>query len=299
MNAKLAVKREQMLSVLRLIGGRRFNWRVMVVMAALALSPTSAWAWGELGHRVVCDVAWKELSPAARDQVQKLLQQAGKRTFAEACLWPDQVRSEKEFKHTGSYHYVNVERAATEVSTAKDCQSKGCVLTALNAYADALIGKPHPDYQATPAQALMFIGHFIGDIHQPLHVSYGDDRGGNKVVYNVAGEETNLHRLWDVNIPESGLPRDWRKAGKKVRGKHRGEAVTALTLQDAESWANESLAITRKVYASLPKQGSEWSKKELAREYPVAEMRLYQAGVRLGAVLNQLLAPNQDQTPAD
>ncbi len=89
--------------------------------------------------------------------------------FAVACAWPDNVRDQKRYEHTKPWHFVNIPRSATSVS-ASDCPKQGCLLSAITEMQQRLQNKPDTD-----GQALLFLGHFIADLHQPMHVSYFDD----------------------------------------------------------------------------------------------------------------------------
>jgi hypothetical protein len=140
-------------------------------------------------------------------------------------------------------------------------------------------------------EALKFLVHFVGDIHQPLHVSYADDRGGNKVPLRWFGEpDWNLHSVWDDGVVKRCLGKGRTTVIRRMRQRLSKEQFTLWRNSLApEVWANESLAITRRLYEELPAGG------EIGREYcrqnsGTAEQRLAAAGVRLAALLNGIFS---------
>lgn len=140
-----------------------------------ALSWTPAFAWREVGHFSVCEIAYQNLTAVAKAKVDSILQ--GK-SFSEQCTWPDMVRKSKEWKHTYDWHFVNVEDNQDYFSP-EVFNKKGDVISAiLKAKND--LGNPRKS-QAEKRPALLFLGHFVGDIHQVVHIGRKSDLGGNKL----------------------------------------------------------------------------------------------------------------------
>lgn len=184
----------------------------LIISCLLLVLPTQASAWGQLGHKTVCSIAFDNMQPTIQREVKKLLkelpsshrqavndfQKRSKRAkigFAEACLWADAVRDMRGYEQFDTWHYVNVPRDGGFVGSGS-CL-KGCVLEAVGIHA-RVVRQSWNSWQRL--QALMFLGHWVGDIHQPLHVGFADDKGGNLLPVRVGSDESNFHRLWDSGI---------------------------------------------------------------------------------------------------
>ena len=269
----------------------------------LFYTPTPAQAWGALGHHVICDVTWRTVHSSIRNELLQAANRMGYKTFAHSCTWADRMRKEKSYHWTGSLHYINVSRSAKSVLGSR-CERKRskkprCVLTAIPYYyqrwLDTSLTRQARD------EALLFLAHFVGDIHQPLHVSYADDRGGTQKMLVFGGKLMSLHRLWDTDILHCGTQASWRSLGKQLyrssrskQGSKQGDANLS-----AMPWADESLAITRHLYAHAP----QYLPDGYCRQYhPIAMDRLLKAGVRLAALLEQgssALAYNDNSKGSD
>ena len=235
--------------------------RIFVLAAALAaFQPTGAFAFGADGHEAVCEIAYRELSSTAKEHVDRLIGQETDRrvgTFRESCVWPDFRGGVQKARRPD--HYINVPRSWTGIRRQECHNAKRCLFTAIAGDVDILSSRRTTDGQKL--EALKFLGHWVGDIHQPLHVSYRDDRGGNDIlVEGVTGcarkGETRLHAVWDTCIPrdimqELGLTGagsgEAREAfGEVLHGKITPDLRQAwLASPTPLDWANESLAIAR------------------------------------------------------
>ena len=167
----------------------------------------NAHAWGRDGHRLVCAMAQAKLTPEAKIMVDTLLVEGkvlkgGEVSFAESCLWPDDV---KYSNHKGTYeqHFINVPDGALTVDLLRDCPALNCLATGIQK-ALTYLSRPAGSgrEKARQAAALRFLGHFVGDLHQPLHIGNASDWGGNKITVQWRGKETNLHALWDYGMLE-------------------------------------------------------------------------------------------------
>lgn len=138
-------------------------------------------------------------------------------------------------------------------------------------------------------ESLMYLIHFVGDIHQPLHLGNARDRGGNKMARNFKGRETNLHALWDGGLIylagkslvqyASDLNRRISQADKKT-----------WNFSKVNDWANESRVLALDHAYPLDDSSSrELSKRYIEKSREIIDLRLSQAGVRLAGLLNGLL----------
>jgi len=167
------------------------------------ISPS--WCWGRDGHKIVAQLAQDRLSPNAMAAVSELL--FGK-NMSDVSSWPDEILSSPDYSWSMPLHYVNVPEVCN-FDYSRDCGDKICVVGALHNYTDQLV---HQKAGYNLTEALMFVIHFFGDIHQPLHVSFADDEGGNLIpVYwlDPSSEETELHAVWDYYIIDYKMSSDF------------------------------------------------------------------------------------------
>ena len=258
----------------------------MLFSACLLLLSAKALAFGAIGHQQICNLAYQLVKPSTKQQIDALLAIGPEQEFAKGCVWPDEVRREPAYQFTAPHHYLNVSRQQQQVKPT-DCAAKGCLLSALQHYASLL---KQGGTTRQKAEALLFYSHFIADLHQPLHVSYADDLGGNKTALYYFGQPWNLHGVWDTAMLKSlGYPENPQLAANKLTQQ---QLNTIRRWQSGQPlvWAQQSLDQTRRIYRDY-KPGMLFSQSELERDCPVVEQRLLQAAVRLAWQLDQLLQP--------
>lgn len=266
-----------------------------VCIFLLFMSATSAYAWGPLGHRTICDITWRYSSPKVKKEIAAAVKRMGYKTFADSCVWADEIKGQSAYDGLKPLHYMNVAKSADTVSTAACLtqQRVSCVLTAIQHYQqrwrDTSLSVQQRD------QALLLLGHFIGDIHQPLHVSYASDYGGTRRQVIFEGKILSLHRLWDTELlycqPLKGKRPSWRRLGRYLF-EHKGASKRLeprLQRLSIVGWADESLAITQQIYQALPHKKR--SQEYCQRFYSIALERLHLAGWRLATLLAQTLVP--------
>ena len=249
---------------------------VAVALTVGALAPSLTLAWGADGHRLVAEESQQLLSPAARAEVDKLLALEPGATLASISTWADETRS----RETASWHYVNFPRDSDCTYEApRVCPGGACVVAAIE-HQEAVLASKAPD--AERLVALKYVVHFVGDVHQPLHAGYADDKGGNAFQVRFDGRGTNLHAVWD-----SGLIQTWPGGPDALRA-----AVSSKLTKDAAAstpaqWAQESCRIVGApgFYPRGHVLGDEYA----AQMDPVAVDRLAAAASRLAQVLNASL----------
>lgn len=241
-----------------------------------------AFGWGPEGHDLVARIALAQLSPAARAQVAEILGPG--ETIVSVSSWADEVRSSRE--ETAPWHYIDVPIDQPNLNMTRDCPQGACVVAAIERFRNEVKNPATPP--AERREALMFIIHFVGDLHQPLHSSNNQDRGGNDVRVRFQGRSSNLHSLWDSGLMgQMGtedelyarlLPEAQKNRKKWARG-------------SVEAWVEESHKAAQKtVYGLLPKGSPAVIDAEYERQAdPLIEMQLAKAGVRLAAMLNGIL----------
>jgi hypothetical protein len=242
--------------------------------------------WGYDAHRLICDIAWREMNAAARAAVQRIL--ASDRPyerFSESCIWADEIRNDPAYARYVTAHYMNVPSGRAGVDPAVDCAATYCVIEAIRDLS-AEVADPS---LAAPARrdALRFLVHFVGDIHQPLHVGRPEDRGGNDVRLRFFDEPTNLHTLWDAGLVQRALLDPWD--GRRLHESIAPAEQAAWDDLDPVAWANESYRIVeREAYRGI-EPGAALGTAYADRNAAIVELRIVQAGYRLGRLLNQLL----------
>jgi hypothetical protein len=267
---------------------RTWVW-VTLASAAVVGFDHPAYSWGPHGHRIATRVAEARLSPAARAAIHDLLHPGD--TLVGVSNWADHEGHDAE-PNSAPWHYVNVP-ITTSHYDARFCRDGVCVVEKIKHYRKLLADRRAP--RAERARALLFLTHFVEDVHQPLHVGDNRDRGGNLTQVQFYNEGDNLHRLWDSSILET-ISRDDRAWVDRIEPLLSPENVAAWSKGDVEAWADESLMEAKKAYyfpagASRPME----SGTRLGREYvdmaaPIIRLRLAQAGVRLANELNAIFS---------
>jgi hypothetical protein len=241
-------------------------------------------SWGVTGHRTVGKVAENHLTPAAKAAVQQLL---GSETLADVSTWADEVRSKPEYQETGPWHYINLPMGLSfgEFQQRVEGMSGDNVFSALERLEKQVVDPATP--REKKVEALKFIVHFVGDLHQPMHVSRAEDKGGNTVQLNFNGSGTNLHAVWDSKLIDR-LGLGYEQLAAKVD--HATAAQVSQWQQDPMiRWMWESYEITGKLYAEVDAMRSRAIGDSYYEEHiATVEQRLEQAGIRLAGVLNRL-----------
>ncbi len=237
----------------------------------------SSQKWGKTGHRVVGHVAEQYLTPLAKKEIKSIL---GDESLAIASTWMDEIKSDSAYDHTHDWHWVTIPEGKTYAETEKN--PNGDLIRALNDIITAL--KSGNLDKKEEAEKLKMLVHLVGDIHQPLHVGTGEDRGGNDVDVEWFWEPSNLHRVWDSEmINDSKLSYTELSSSINHPNKEQLKKWQSTSVLD---WARESKQLRDQVY-SLPDDrqlGYEYTYKN----FDTVEERLLQAGVRLADVLNKI-----------
>lgn len=262
--------------------------RIALVATALLLSSLPALAWGPEGHRIVAQIAEDHLNPAAQAAVAEILSGEAEPTLAGVSSWADAVRDER----SGPLHYINFPIGDCHYRASRDCPAGRCVVGAIEQSIAVLKNRKAGREQRLVA--LKQLVHFTGDIHQPLHGGRAEDRGGNTVLLQWRGEESNLHKLWDVGLIEAIEP-DQQRYVEHLKSKAAGVALGKLR---PDEWAMEScLIVAGPGFYPADREPSRAPGHEVGGdpdgEYLTAwqgtvDVRLNLAGLRLAALLGSL-----------
>jgi len=249
----------------------------LVCFALAAALPRPAHAWGFEAHRLIAELAEQQLTPAAKAEANRLLELEPGSTLSSVSTWADEIRS----RETGPWHYVNFPRGSCSYDKARDCPTGSCVIEAIGAQL-AILKSKAPD--ADRLQALKFVVHLIGDVHQPLHAGYADDKGGNTVQLQSFGKGSNLHSLWDSGLVAN---RVGGAAALKQEISAASQGAAPAATANAALWATESCKIVEAAgfYPDSRKVDGTY----LAAHEFTLKARLTAAANRLAAVLNDSL----------
>lgn len=253
-------------------------WTVFATLS-FALYAHHAWAWGPVGHRTVGEIAERHLAPEAKRALRALM---GDESLAEASTWADEMRSDPAWKKANPWHYVNTAENEAYLDSKK--AEGGDVIRAIVHFEDLLRDAKAP--KAERVNAVRFLTHFIGDLHQPLHTGKAKDRGGNDLKVSWFKEETDLHHVWD----DSMIDHKRLSFTELTRFIDRDDRAIVKKLQDSIvlDWHAESYALMPKCY-EIGEGKLGWGYQ--FTHWPTVERRLYEAGVRLAGILNSALAP--------
>jgi hypothetical protein len=274
---------------LRLVGSKARH----ILLALVVLFPISsdAWAWGDQGHKVVCEIALHLVQPNTRAEIQKLISNDERfASFSDSCTWPDHPRQR------ASEHFLNLPRDSDGLSSETCPGASACVVTAIKKDFEVL--SSDNTSQAQKLASLKFLGHWVGDIHQPFHVSFEDDRGGNSI--SVTGEcGSNLHAAWDTCLVFKAVGEDVGEAATELIKTITPAKIESWTHSKPMEWANESFAIAEQVQTKYCiRQGASCDqpagKVTIDAAYvvvntPIVREQLQKAGVRLAHLLDAAL----------
>jgi hypothetical protein len=260
--------------------------RSAVVLFVVTVS-LNAYAWGPRGHAITALVAERHLTPAAAAQVDDLLDG---QSLADVASFADDVRNSRP--ESAPWHFADIPISVDTFSAARDCPAQpsevghACVIAAIDHYRAVLADATQP--RATRAEALKFVVHFVGDLHQPLHSADNNDRGGNQVQVRFLGASTNLHKLWDSGLINRAKIPDNNDYADHVEELFEEAEIPQITAGTPIDWANEAhrLAITN-AYRIPPSKtlGTAYVRRNL----PVVDDQLMRGGLRLARVLNETL----------
>jgi hypothetical protein len=262
----------------RYIRTSRWLWFTGLV-SLLTTSP--AYPWGSKGHEIVAAIAETQLTDASRKVIKELLPRGT--TLADASTWPD--KAGRQIPDMDPYHFINFPKDANTYDQQRDWKLRNCIIEAIAWYMQVLKSPDAPRNEKRIA--LRFVAHLVGDIHQPLHAGFAEDRGGNSVDVRFNGRKENLHSLWDTALVEfeEGTP---AAIAARIQAEVTSEDLQQWQQGIPAEWALESLAILRTLVYRLPAWGEiDATYIEAARA--VIRTRIAQAGIRLAWLLNQTL----------
>jgi hypothetical protein len=236
-------------------------------------------SWGHTGHSIIGKIAANHLNDKARVGVAALL---AAESLSDVASWADDNRD----RSTASWHFINVETGISFNDFKQQVERGEDVYTALVKEEGILADdKASREDRVT---ALKYIVHFVGDIHQPMHVSRAEDKGGNTIQVRYDGKGTNLHSLWDTKmlehagLSEAQMAQNFDKATPQQIAKWQHDPQI--------NWAWESYQISSQLYGEINKNGTNIDDAYYQAHMPIVQDRIEIAGIRLAGVLNAIFA---------
>ena len=292
----------------------KLNSVSLIALSCCLLYTAPAYGWWETGHRAIARIAAAELTPASRTRVARILNvadtpEAVSDALAAASTWADETKAETK---TGEWHYIDLALQDNKSDILERCRDNNCVTARIRLFAIELSSHPS-SAPISELDALRYLVHFVGDLHQPLHAVSDADLGGNcEHLDPPIDTAKNLHALWDGAIVNAVNPSDRELAADLERNfasfSPQLRSDMAAGNQDDWAWESHKLAI-KDIYQrlSIPTepvlfpancQAAPLAISNLTLRIdsfyiddmkPVVREQLTKAGLRLGRLLNESL----------
>ena len=244
----------------------------LAFLLTLLILPAKTWAWGKKGHALVAEVAFNYLDENTKKTVLHYLDGM---SIQEAANWMDNIKGDHSYDYMKPYHYVNFEKGAPVVAV-----NGANIIYQLELTIKEL--KNHSKFSdAEMKTKIAVLFHLIGDLHQPLHVGYGFDKGGNDTEISYNDKKTNLHSLWDSRIIETKGISLQDCLNSNVFSKKELRKIKKINVIH---WSKESRNLLEPIYNT---GGDTISEEYATTNAKLIESQIHKAGIRLAAVLEQ------------
>ncbi|KAH0863778.1 hypothetical protein HID58_080989 [Brassica napus] len=307
---------------------------VFGVMVLCSVSPVRSWS--KEGHILTCRIAQKLLEAGPAHAVENLLPDYAKGDLSALCVWPDQIRHWYKYRWTSPLHFIDTPDHACSYEYSRDCHDQHglkdmCVDGAIQNFTSQLqhYGEGTSDRRYNMTEALLFLSHFMGDIHQPMHVGFTSDEGGNTIDLRWYRHKSNLHhvrllfssykfeeldyekrlpnkenvKVWDREIILTALKEYYDKDLDLLQEDLEKNITNGLWHDDLSSWtecndliacphkyASESIQLACKYGYEGVKSGETLSEDYFDTRMPIVMKRIVQGGVRLAMILNRVFS---------
>lgn len=281
---------------------------ILLTIVFVVLAPVRTLGWGNKGHQVVARIATARLSTNARQAIAELLGKG--ETLESVSTWADQIRTEPQRVKTKSWHFVAIPFTEKGYLRAKHCaRNETCIIEAIGQQLAIL--KNIKNDSKSRAEALKFLVHLIGDLHQPFHVTTNtnppDLAASGVRVTSLSGRSTNLFYVWDDDLVDHGLNQSAKSLNdyaNQLTNRLRQDATRqsypteqssfVSTQGSVTDWALEAHRLPWRAYyhtngdfmVADPKRSWTLDRAYYDKNLPVVEGQLVRAGVRLAKVLN-------------
>ena len=263
-----------------------------LILGLLVLQHQQVKAWGTEGHSIIAEIAQRNLTPAARARIAELF--PNEASAASLAFWADDIRDTLD--ESTNWHFVDIPLSQTNYDENRDCPAtpKGdCVIKAIERVKKTLADSSAP--VDARREALKFLVHFVGDLHQPLHTvenHFGGTTFHVTFFVNVpkkAKVPTTLHWIWDTGLIRASF-RGWQSYLDFLEDKWLpGRNVDELTRGTTVEWVLDAHQIAIDVAFGSTTAGSELDEEYLEKARPHVDRQLAVAGLRLARILNEAL----------
>lgn len=252
---------------------------VLVIFVSLFSTILSAGEdWGKTGHRVVGEIAENYLTHRAAKRISKLLKG---HSLAFASNYGDEIKSDRQFDAFGPWHYVDFPLGEKYENHPKS--EKGDIIQGINTCIEVL--KNDKSTREDKIFYLKMLVHFMGDLHQPLHIGIADDKGGNDFQVRWFKSGTNLHTVWDSKMIDFyGMSYSELAQNTDVLSKEQVEAIKKGSVLD---WMYESRALCKDIYEHT-EIGQKLGYKYMYDYMDTVRTQLQKGGIRLAGLLNEI-----------
>ncbi|NCT18280.1 MAG: S1/P1 Nuclease [Flavobacteriaceae bacterium CG18_big_fil_WC_8_21_14_2_50_34_36] len=256
---------------------------ITILLICFALSQfaySSSEDWGQTGHRVTAEVAAKHLTNKAKKEINKLLNGM---SLAVASTFADEIKSDSRYKEFSPWHYVNIPFDKTYAEIKKN--EKGDIIIGIEKCVAVLKNK-----NASTEDKIFYLKmlvHFMGDLHQPMHLGLEEDKGGNDFQVRWFNEGTNLHRVWDSQMIES-YAMAYTELSDNLPKISKNEIIS-MQKGTVLDWVTENRVLTKKVYAST-ESGEKLGYRYMYDHFNTVKLQLQKGGIRLAKVLNEIFS---------
>ncbi|KAM3285184.1 endonuclease 1 [Capsicum chacoense] len=275
-------------------------------------------AWSKEGHMMTCRIAQNLLNHEAAHAVKMLLPEYVNGDLSALCVWPDQVRHWYKYRWTSPLHFIDTPDKACSFDYERDCHDQYgvedmCVAGAIQNFTTQLshYKEGTSDRRHNMTEALLFLSHFMGDIHQPMHVGFTSDAGGNTIDLRWFRHKSNLHHVWDREIILTAAKEYYAKDVNLLEEDIEGNFTDGIWSDDLASWrecgnifscvnkfATESINIACKWGYKDVETGETLSDDYFNSRLPIVMKRIAQGGVRLAMLLNNVFGISQEDSVA-
>ena len=251
---------------------------IFLVISSQLFANVPAPYWGKTGHRTVGEIANDYTKSKTKRKISEILDG---QSLALVSTFGDDIKSDKRYNDFYTWHYVNMPFGVKYEDSEKN--SKGDLVTGIEKCKSVILDKNTS--KADKAFYLKLLVHFMGDLHQPMHVGRAEDKGGNDIQVRWFGDGTNLHSVWDSKMID-GFEMTYTELADNADEISK-EQVKFLQKGTIIDWANETQTFAIKAYASV-EVGEKLSYNYSYESFETVRSQLQKGGIRLAKVLNDL-----------
>ena len=234
--------------------------------------------WGPTGHRATGKIAENHLTKKALRKIDKLLKG---QSLAFVSTYGDEIKSDKRYNDFYTWHYVNMPLDSKYEESEKN--PKGDLVTGIHKCISVL--KDDNSSEEDKVFYLKLLVHFIGDLHQPMHIGRAEDKGGNTIQVQWFGRGTNLHRVWDENMIE-----EWKMSYLELADNTEDlskEQIKAIQSGSIVDWVHDTHELSKTTYASV-EVGENLRYRYSYDHFGTVRKQLQKGGIRLAKLLNDI-----------